>query len=556
MLHLVMYSAGGGSWMTARRVAERHGTADLRLLFTDTLYEAPDTYVFLAMSAARIFGIALPPGAVPSVSDFPPFREREAYKAYLVALRERISPLIPGLVWIADGRDIWDVFRAERFLGNSSIDPCSKILKRQLADRWMRENCSKEDTRVYVGIDWSEAHRFDDGEGRGVRPRREKDGWTYEAPLTQPPFVMKPEIIEAMKDNGLPVPMAYTLGFGHNNCFSGDTRFVTDRGVRTLRAMAGRETLVVGAAGRLTPASVRSFGIQPLLALRLARGSERRTVHVTAGHRWFVMRDGLRAETVTSDLVHGDALASMRARSAMPVPVPAEGLLGRMADIVLARTPLALATSSVKAPSPGRVPSPSATSGDWTVVDVVPTGRTEEVFCAVVPDGEAFTLDGDLLTGNCRNFCIKAGHEHYRNMILKDRDHYLYIEEEEESLRKFLDADVSVLTDRAGDGKKKVLTLREFRRRIEEAPQMGFMFIEEYAPIKLGEGGCGCMLESDEDDWTRALDERLAELVRQLGLGDNAVKAIAAELGIDAAKVDQRVRTLGLAPGDALVAAE
>ena len=38
---------------------------------------------------------------------------------------------------------------------------------------------------------------------------------------------------------------------------------------------------------------------------------------------------------------------------------------------------------------------------DWTVVSVEATGEVEEVYCAVVPDGQAFTLDGNILTGNC-----------------------------------------------------------------------------------------------------------------------------------------------------------
>ena len=187
MHHVVMYSAGGGSWKTATRVAEAHGTADLRLLFTDTLYESADTYRFLILSAAQIYGIALPEGTVPDLADFPAFRDRAAYKAFLVALRERVSPLIPGLAWIADGRDVWDVFRDERFLGNSGVDPCSKILKRQLAAKWLDRNCEKENTRVYVGIDWTEKHRYDDGQGHGVRPRRAADGWEpAEIPLDEP----------------------------------------------------------------------------------------------------------------------------------------------------------------------------------------------------------------------------------------------------------------------------------------------------------------------------------------------------------------------------------
>lgn len=39
----------------------------------------------------------------------------------------------------------------------------------------------------------------------------------------------------------------------------------------------------------------------------------------------------------------------------------------------------------------------------WKVESVVVTDRFEEVFCATVPETEAFVLDGMILTGNCRN---------------------------------------------------------------------------------------------------------------------------------------------------------
>lgn len=40
----------------------------------------------------------------------------------------------------------------------------------------------------------------------------------------------------------------------------------------------------------------------------------------------------------------------------------------------------------------------------WTVVSVSPTDIVEPVYCAVVPDGETFTIEGFILTGNCP-FC-------------------------------------------------------------------------------------------------------------------------------------------------------
>ncbi len=56
MKHVVMFSGGIGSWMTAKRVADVHGTDDLTLLFADTKMEDEDLYRFLDESAANVGG--------------------------------------------------------------------------------------------------------------------------------------------------------------------------------------------------------------------------------------------------------------------------------------------------------------------------------------------------------------------------------------------------------------------------------------------------------------------------------------------------------------------
>lgn len=170
-----MFSGGIGSWAAARRVADEHGTQSLVLLFTDTLVEDPDLYRFLTQAAADIGG---------------------------------------QLVRLCDGRTIWEVFRAERFLGNHRVDPCSKILKRKLADRWLAEHCSPAQTVVYVGIDWSEAHRFE-------RLRDRRRPWVYEAPLCGPPYLTKKAMLQELRGRGIAPPRLYEMGFAHNNCGGG-----------------------------------------------------------------------------------------------------------------------------------------------------------------------------------------------------------------------------------------------------------------------------------------------------------------------------------------------
>ena len=172
--HVVMFSGGVGSWAAAKRVAAQHGLARLTLLFMDTLMEDEDLYRFLVEAAADV--------GVP-------------------------------LTRIAEGRTPWQVFEDERFLGNSRIDPCSRILKRELADRWLKQHCDPEKTRVHAGIDWSESHRF-----TRMAARYAARGWTVTAPLCAPPYLLKQEMLQALRRAGITPPRLYSLGFSHNNC--------------------------------------------------------------------------------------------------------------------------------------------------------------------------------------------------------------------------------------------------------------------------------------------------------------------------------------------------
>jgi hypothetical protein len=171
--HVVSFSGGVGSWYAARRVAEQFGTADLHLLFADTKMEDEDLYRFLVEAAVNVGGTFLR---------------------------------------IADGRTPWDVFHDRRFLGNSQVDLCSRILKRELFRSYLEQNFDPADTVVYLGLDWTEAHRFERA-GRYWAP------WTAKAPLCDPPYVDKDEIFREMSEvHGIRRPRLYDMGFPHNNC--------------------------------------------------------------------------------------------------------------------------------------------------------------------------------------------------------------------------------------------------------------------------------------------------------------------------------------------------
>ena len=186
MKHVVMFSGGIGSWAAGKRVAEEHGTDNLYLVFSDVkgtstnphIGEDEDTYRFINDAADNIGGT---------------------------------------LITLRDGRDIWQVFQDKRFLGNSRLANCSHELKQKPARAWLEENCPAEETTVYVGIDWSEMHRLPAVE-RNYQP------YTAKAPLCDPPYLDKKDMIEWARSEGLRTPRLYDLGFAHNNCGGGCVR--------------------------------------------------------------------------------------------------------------------------------------------------------------------------------------------------------------------------------------------------------------------------------------------------------------------------------------------
>src|SRR5690606_36146517 len=107
--------------------------------------------------------------------------------------------------------DPWQVFFDVRFLGNSRVDPCSRILKRQFLRKWLEQNCDPTNTIVYLGIDWTEEHRYE-------RAKSYWSPWNCLAPLCDPPYLTKEEIMQWAEAEGLRLPRLYHMGFPHNNC--------------------------------------------------------------------------------------------------------------------------------------------------------------------------------------------------------------------------------------------------------------------------------------------------------------------------------------------------
>lgn len=170
--HVVQYSGGACSWGAAKRAVAKYGAASVTLLFADTNMEDEDLYRFLDEGAANI--------GVP-------------------------------ITRIADGRTPWEVMRDEKIIANSRIDPCSKILKRQLLNKWMADNCDPESAVIHIGLDWTEGSRLANFVERSLP-------WKVEALMAEPPYLTKKQLLAWMQSEGIKPPRLYDLGFPHNNC--------------------------------------------------------------------------------------------------------------------------------------------------------------------------------------------------------------------------------------------------------------------------------------------------------------------------------------------------
>lgn len=144
------------------------------LLFADTKFEDQDLYRFLPEAAANV--------GVP-------------------------------LTTIADGRDIWQVFIDNKYLGNSMIDPCSRVLKRDLLRRHLEDNYDHNHTSIIVGYGPEEDRRV-------VKSLPYWLPWVAVFPV-HAAGITNCELVAWARREGLDEPELYQDGFEHNNCKGG-----------------------------------------------------------------------------------------------------------------------------------------------------------------------------------------------------------------------------------------------------------------------------------------------------------------------------------------------
>jgi hypothetical protein len=139
------------------------------------------------------------------------------FKTAVEAVRTEAATAIPDLVWLADGRDLWELFNEENFIANTRFDLCSKTMKREVGDRFVKGNFKPDEVTLYFGIDHGERHRF---YGTDNKPgiRRLWLPYVAEAPLCDPPYLTKCEMLQECERDEIDPPRIYDEGFPHNNC--------------------------------------------------------------------------------------------------------------------------------------------------------------------------------------------------------------------------------------------------------------------------------------------------------------------------------------------------
>ncbi len=167
--HVVSFSGGMGSFAEAKSCVDKFGKDNVTLLFADTLMEDEDLYRFKD---------------------------------------ECVDFLKCELVTITEGRTPFEIFKDVRFMGNSMVDPCSKLLKRDPLIKWFKKNYQPEDAHMHLGIDYSEEHRL-------VNVQKRMSPYIYRSTLVEDGRIVHKGFSEQF---GIKRPRLYDWKLGHNNC--------------------------------------------------------------------------------------------------------------------------------------------------------------------------------------------------------------------------------------------------------------------------------------------------------------------------------------------------
>ena len=187
-------------------------------------------------------------------------------------------------------------------------------------------------------------------------------------------ILLPKEIVEAHKKGIIHFHDSDYYAQHMHNCFSGDTKFITDTGVRSFDSFNdGDKVYVKDFNGETRLATVHSYGEQELYSVTLQNGKMRKTVLCTKNHRW-MLDDG----SITTDLSIGDKIFKT------PVNIESYNHINSEDEDV------------------GEYDFEFANDTDtlWEVVSIE-FSKKDVVWCVEEPVTHTFLLEGGIVTGNC-----------------------------------------------------------------------------------------------------------------------------------------------------------
>lgn len=187
-------------------------------------------------------------------------------------------------------------------------------------------------------------------------------------------ILLPKEIVEAHKKGIIHFHDSDYFAQHMHNCFSGDTKFITDTGVRSFDSFNdGDKVYVKDFNGETRLATVHSYGEQELYSVTLQNGKMRKTVLCTKNHRW-MLDDG----SITTDLSIGDKIFKT------PVNIESYNHVNSEDEDV------------------GEYDFEFANDTDtfWEVVSIE-FSKKDVVWCVEEPVTHTFLLEGGIVTGNC-----------------------------------------------------------------------------------------------------------------------------------------------------------
>lgn len=172
MRHVVSFSSGLSSALTSVRVIERYGRENVTLVFMDTLFEDTDNYRFME-----------------------DFSRRHAVE----------------ILRLTEGRNPYEVSRAQHVIPNSRVAPCTLRLKIEVFRKWLK--LQARPITIHIGYDFAEVHRCEP-----TRKNYEKLGYEVDFPLLWQPIEYRQYEQVSREDWGIDPPRMYILGYSHANC--------------------------------------------------------------------------------------------------------------------------------------------------------------------------------------------------------------------------------------------------------------------------------------------------------------------------------------------------